>query len=74
MRSGNLSVLVLQDIAHRSLQYTRTSAAILIETRGVLTEFVAAATRFHADHTYGLVMQKWMEHPNRIRAATHTCD
>jgi hypothetical protein len=44
MRRRDLTTLILQHVTHRTLQHAGTAAAVCVESRGVLTQFAAAAT------------------------------
>src|ERR1051325_9799485 len=68
----HLTVRVLQHIAHRSLQHSRTPAAARIKARRVLAQLVSRAAGFDADHLHRRIAEKWMKQPDRVRAAADT--
>jgi hypothetical protein len=72
--SGDLTVVVLQHVTHRSLQHTRTTATTRVETSGMLAQFISRATGLDPDHANACVSQKWMKQSNRIRPAADTRD
>ena len=64
MRRGYLPVLVLEDVTERALQHAGTTAARAFETRGVLSEFFAHASRFDSDHSDARVSEERVEQPD----------
>src|SRR5689334_11337342 len=74
MSRSYLAVVVLQDVAHRSLQHSGAPAAARVEARRVLAQLVSRAAGFDADHLDGSVAEKWMKQTNRVGAAADTRD
>src|SRR6266498_2894255 len=63
MRSGYLSVLVLQHVAACSLQDTRPPSA---KSSRVLAKLIAAPARFDADHPHAIIGEEFVKQANRI--------
>jgi len=61
MGRRNLSVVILQHVAHGALQDTGPPAAILFKPGGVLAQFAARPAGFDANHAHRLVCQEWMK-------------
>src|SRR5215213_11366844 len=74
MSRSHLTVVVLQDVAHRSLQHARTSAATRIESCRVLAQLVSRAAGFDPDHLDCCVAEERMKQPDRIRTAANARD
>src|ERR1051325_5529161 len=74
MIRSSLTVVVLQDLAHRSLQPSRPAAAAGVKARRMLAQLIPRATGFDADHFDVCVAKEWMKQANRVRAATDTRD
>src|SRR5690348_14676653 len=71
MRRSDLTVCILQQITLRSLQHTDGSA--IHEPRRMIAELISTTARLDADHSY-FVIEKLMEEPDCVGAATHACD
>ena len=69
---GNLSVLVLQDIAAGSVQDTQPAHLRIGEPGGMLLAFDAAAPGLHAEQTNPRIHHKRVENADRVAAAAHT--
>src|ERR1043165_3010851 len=72
MSRSYLAVVILQNVAHRSLQDSRTSAAARVEARRVLAQLISRAAGFDADHFDCSVSKEWLKHPHRARPTTDT--
>src|ERR1043166_7567325 len=72
MSRSYLAVVILQNVAHRSLQDSRTSAAARVEARRVLAQLISRAAGFDADHFDCSVSKEWMKQPDRVRTTTDT--
>src|SRR5688500_17357061 len=71
MSLSNLSALVLQHHGARSVQHSKRTTR---ETRGMLSEARAAASRFDANHSDRCVLQHFVEKTDGIRAAADAGD
>src|ERR1043166_3440468 len=70
----HLTVRVLQHVAHRSLQHSRTPAAARVEARRMLAQLASRTTGFDAKHLHVRIAEKRMKQSDRGRAATDTRD
>src|SRR5579872_190687 len=68
VRLRHLAVLVLQEVAERTMQDAGPSRH---ERRGVPAAGDAAAAGFHADQSHGLIAREGMEHADCVAATAH---
>src|SRR3954452_17343024 len=71
MSQFDLAVGIREDKRLRALKNTESSA---LETGGMFAGPDAFAARFYPDHSDGFVVQKRIEHSNRVAAAADTSD
>src|ERR1043166_6066710 len=72
MGRSYLAVVILQNVAHRSLQDSRTSAAARVEARRGLAQLISRAAGLAAHHFDCGVSKEWMKQPDRVRTTTDT--
>ncbi|MNP55329.1 hypothetical protein D3C76_1499660 [compost metagenome] len=70
MRWLNLSILILQQVTHRSLEYTMRTFG---HRRSVILGFDPFACGFNTNKLHILITDKWIEHTDRITSSTHGC-
>src|SRR5881628_1704533 len=64
-----LATIILEHVTHCALQDARTAPAIRIESRGVVTQIVAASSSFNSNHAHCFITQKQVKQSDGIRSA-----
>ena len=71
MHIGRLSVIVLENVRHASVQNTGFARA---QARSVLAERRAASTRFHADQSHRHIIAERRKNSGGVRPAAYAGD